>query len=239
MWALYREIVALQREIYLAFGDRIDRFASTGDWGVLAGLSAVGDRVRGRPCPDAGAQQGCAGDLPDRVDSQHTSRSGNLAGPVMRPCIHVGDHRARRAPILATLSRGLLGLIGLWMLWQGMRDATHQHAGQGLAAGLIPCPLTLFVMTFAVTRGVGKAGMALAVVMIVGVSLVLATVALAAVLFRQQLLRLLASRPRVVERVSRAIQVTAGAILVAIALNVVVGDYPTRGYATIHRCLIV
>lgn len=33
-------------------------------------------------------------------------------------------------------------------------------------------------------------------------------------------------------------QVTAGGILVAIALNVVMGDYPTRGYAA-YQCLIV
>lgn len=141
------------------------------------------------------------------------------------PLVSVTFASVGSAPILATLSRGLLGLIGLWMLWQGVRGASHQHAGQGLAAGLaaglIPCPLTLFIMTFAATHGVPEAGVAFAVVMIVGVGLVLATVALVAVLFRQQAIRLLASRPRVIDRVTRTIQVTAGAILVAIGLNTV------------------
>lgn len=93
----------------------------------------------------------------------------------------------------------------------------------GFAAGLIPCPLTLFVMTFAISRGVPEAGVAFAAVMMIGVALVLGTVALAAVLFRQQLLRLLAMRPRAVDIVTRAIQIIAGLILVAVALNAIRG----------------
>ena len=58
--------------------------------------------------------------------------------------------------------------------------------------------------------------------MILGVALVLAAVALAAILFRQQLLRLLSSRPKLVDRVTRAIQIGAGLILAAVALNALV-----------------
>ncbi len=93
----------------------------------------------------------------------------------------------------------------------------------GFAAGLIPCPLTLFVMTFATSRGVPEAGVAFAAVMMIGVALVLGTVALAAVLFRQQLLRLLATRPRAVDIVTRTIQIVAGLVLVAVALNAIRG----------------
>ncbi|UYN96429.1 MAG: sulfite exporter TauE/SafE family protein [Enhydrobacter sp.] len=68
--------------------------------------------------------------------------------------------------MLEDLSRGLLGVIGLWMLWRASRRANHAHgvgegAAVGFMAGLIPCPLTLFVMTFAITRGVPEAGIAL------------------------------------------------------------------------------
>jgi ABC-type nickel/cobalt efflux system permease component RcnA len=91
----------------------------------------------------------------------------------------------------------------------------------GFMAGLIPCPLTLFVMTFAISRGVPQAGVAFATVMMIGVALVLCAVALVAVLFRQQLLRLLAARPRAVDVVTRAIQITAGLILIAVAWNAI------------------
>jgi ABC-type nickel/cobalt efflux system permease component RcnA len=59
--------------------------------------------------------------------------------------------------------------------------------------------------------------------MMIGVLLVLSAVALAAVLFRRQLLRLLAARLRVVEAVTRTIQVTAGLILAAVAWNAITG----------------
>ena len=58
--------------------------------------------------------------------------------------------------------------------------------------------------------------------MTLGVALVLAAVALAAILLRQQLLRLLSSRPKLVDRVTRAIQIVAGLILAAVALNALV-----------------
>ena len=50
--------------------------------------------------------------------------------------------------------------------------------------------------------------------------MVLAAVAVAAVLFRQELLRLLSSRPKLVDRITRLIQVVAGLILAAVAFNV-------------------
>lgn len=142
------------------------------------------------------------------------------------PLVSVALGSVGRAPLLEDISRGLLGVIGLWMLWQGLRGTGHAHGhgvAAGFAAGLIPCPLTLFVMTFAITRGVPEAGVAFAAVMMIGVALVLGTVALAAVLFRQQLLRLLAMRPRAVDIVTRAIQIIAGLILVAVALNAIRG----------------
>jgi ABC-type nickel/cobalt efflux system permease component RcnA len=88
---------------------------------------------------------------------------------------------------------------------------------------MIPCPLTLFVMTTAISRGVPEAGVAFAAVMVIGVALVLATVALAAaaVLFRRQLLRLLATGHRVVDTTTGSLQVVSGLIFVAVAWNAV------------------
>lgn len=111
------------------------------------------------------------------------------------------------------------------MLWQGFRRGGHAHSqgiAAGVSAGLIPCPLTLFVMTFAISRDVPEAGVAFAAVMMMGVAIVLGSVALAAVIFRQQLLRLLKTRPGAVDTATRAIQVVAGLFLVKVAWNAIV-----------------
>lgn len=240
IWEIYFQLAALQREIYLAFGDRIGQFASTGDWGLLAAYLPMGIVFGAAHALTPGHSKavlatyltGSTATIPRGLaislvlSSVHVSMSVIIVLAAL-PLMSVSLGSVSSAPLLENLSRGLLGVIGLWMLWQGVRGAAHQHAGQGLAAGfaagLIPCPLTLFVMTFAVTRGVPEAGVAFAFVMIIGVGLVLATVALAAVLFRQQLIRLLASRPKVVDRVTRTIQSAAGIILVIVAFNVIAG----------------
>lgn len=144
------------------------------------------------------------------------------------PLVSVALGSVGRAPLLEDISRGLLGVIGLWMLWQGFRGEHHHHHGNregslvGFMAGLIPCPLTLFVMTFAITRGVPQAGVAFAVTMMLGVAATLSVVALAAVFFRQQLVSLLETRPRVVDAITRTIQVLAGLVLVMVAWNAIV-----------------
>lgn len=240
IWEIYFQLAALQREIYLAFGDRIGQFAATGDWGLLVAYLPMGIVFGAAHALTPGHSKavlatyltGSTATIPRGLaislvlSSVHVSMSVIIVLAAL-PLVSVSLGSVGSAPLLENLSRGLLGVIGLWMLWQGIRGAAHQHAGQGLAAGfaagLIPCPLTLFVMTFAVTRGVPEAGVAFAFVMIIGVGLVLATVALAAVLFRQQLIRLLASRPKMVDRVTRTIQVTAGVILVIVAFNVIAG----------------
>lgn len=52
----------------------------------------------------------------------------------------------------------------LWSAFRPRRDHGHTHRSLafGLAAGLVPCPLTLFVMTMAIGRGAPAAGLAFA-----------------------------------------------------------------------------
>ncbi|PLU16679.1 ABC transporter permease, partial [Sinorhizobium medicae] len=89
----------------------------------------------------------------------------------------------------------------------------------GFMAGLIPCPLTLFVMTFAMSRGVPEAGIMFALVMMTGVALTLSGVALATVFFRRRMERLLADHHQLLARASKAIEAAAGGILVAVAIH--------------------
>lgn len=56
------------------------------------------------------------------------------------------------------------------MLVRAWRGARHQHR-EGLmveaVAGLVPCPLTLFAMFYAMARGVPEAGLAFALAMMI------------------------------------------------------------------------
>src|SRR3954465_8416142 len=70
---------------------------------------------------------------------------------------------AGRAPLLEDLSRGLLAVIGLWLVVPTLRKQPHLHPHReglmvGVVAGLIPCPLTLFTMFFSPSRGGPAAG---------------------------------------------------------------------------------
>jgi ABC-type nickel/cobalt efflux system permease component RcnA len=240
MMGLLQELVAIQREIYLAFADRIGNFAETGDWQLLAAYLPMGIVFGAVHALTPGHSKavlaiyltGSTATLPRALVASLALSFTHVTMSVLialfsLPLVSVALGSVGRAPLLENLSRGLLGLIGLWMLWQAFRGTGYSHGREGslvgFMAGLIPCPLTLFVMTFAISRGVPQAGVAFAAVMMIGVLLVLSAVALAAVLFRRQLLRLLAARLRVVEAVTRTIQVTAGLILAAVAWNAIAG----------------
>jgi nickel/cobalt transporter (NicO) family protein len=131
------------------------------------------------------------------------------------PVVTMARGEAGRAPVLEDISRVLLGLSGLWLIWQGLRGHDHGADGRwfGVAAGLIPCPLALFVMTFAAAKGVTIAGIGFAVMTMLGVTLVLAAVALAASTLGRGLLAL----SKGAALVSRGALVITGLALLAAA----------------------
>ena len=100
---------------------------------------------------------------------------------------------AGRAPSLEWTSRLILVAIGLWLIFRAIRAKPHVH-GEGIAAGfiagLIPCPLTLFVMTFALSRGAPEAGLAFSVSMLLGVAAILGAVAVVSAIARNSLVHL-------------------------------------------------
>lgn len=238
---LFQEAVSVQRDIYLAFAGRIRTFAETGDWWQLAVFLPMGivfgavhamtpghsklvlaTYLAGSP---AKARQALGVSL--LLSFVHVSMAVAIALLAL-PLVSVALGSVGRAPMLEDLSRGLLGLIGLWMIWQALRPPAHSHTtGQNTAfaimSGLIPCPLTLFVMTFAITRKVPEAGVAFAVVMMIGVAATLSLVALAAISFRAGMMRLFDERPLLFHRTGAALQIIAGLVLLAIAVNEILG----------------
>jgi nickel/cobalt exporter len=230
-------VIEVQRDIYLAFAGHIRTFAEDGSWGALADFLPMGivfgavhamtpghsKSVLATYLTGSSAGLGRSLTVSLVLSFTHVT-SAVLIALLSLPLVSVALGSVGRAPVLEDISRGLLGLIGAWMLWRAFRHPVHVHGDQegiavGIMAGLIPCPLTLFVMTFAMIRGVPEAGIAFAVTMMAGVALTLSAVALVTVFFRSQLVNLLKSRPKLVAVVTRSIEAVAGAVLVAVALH--------------------
>jgi nickel/cobalt transporter (NicO) family protein len=128
---------------------------------------------------------------------------------------------AGRAPALEWTSRLVLAAIGLWLIYRAIRARPHVH-GEGIAAGfiagLIPCPLTLFVMTLALSRGVPEAGLAFSVSMLLGVAVILGAVGVFSAVARNSLAHLFENHGKAIAGVSRGLDVLAGTALASIAL---------------------
>jgi nickel/cobalt transporter (NicO) family protein len=95
---------------------------------------------------------------------------------------------AGRAPALEHASQALIVLFGLWLLWRALRPHSHGHdrSGPALAfvTGLVPCPLTTFIMTYAVANGLFASGLILAGTFAAGMVVTVAAFPLLAVLLR-------------------------------------------------------
>lgn len=234
---MLQDLISFQREIYLAFANQINAFANGGGWsafliylpmGILFGAAhaltpghskaVLATYLAGSP---SGFLRGLGVSL--ALSFTHVTMSVVIA-LLSLPLVSITLGSVGRAPMLEDVSRGLLGLIGLWMLYRAFRHSPHHHdRAEGMAfgfmAGLIPCPLTLFVMTFAISREVPQAGVAFAVTMMIGVALVLSLVALATILFRQRVVHLIEGRPMLLDRISRTVEGLVGLTLMTVAMR--------------------
>lgn len=234
---MFQALVEVQRDIYLALAEHIKAFAAGGGWasflaflplGIVFG--AVHAMTPGHSKSIlatylAGSSANIGKGLVTAVALSFTHVTMAIAiAWFSLPLVSRMLGSAGDTPALENLSRGLLGLIGLWMLWSAAFRSHHAHGDKeglavGMMAGLIPCPLTLFVMSFAMSRGVPVAGVLFAVVMMLGVAVTLCTTAVVAVLFRQQLARFLRERPRLIAGVSKSIEAVAGLVLTYVAIR--------------------
>jgi ABC-type nickel/cobalt efflux system permease component RcnA len=142
---------------------------------------------------------------------------------------------AGRAPSLELLSRGLLAVIGVWLILRALyRHPDHSRGHRlgltvGMVAGLVPCPLTLYAMVLAVSRGVPEAGIVFAIAMVLGVGLTLGAVALVTVLVRGWAVQVSARHGASIALLSRGLDATAGALLLAIGAYTLWGILASPG----------
>lgn len=230
-------LAEIQRDIYFDFADRKRVIAETDDWTLLAAylpmgivFGAVHALTPGHSKTVLAAYLTASTATPARglmvsiaLSVTHVTMSV-LIVLLSLPLIERTIGSVGNAPLLEDISRGAIGLIGLWMLWQAARRSGQAHdieqgTAFGFLAGLIPCPLTLAVMTFAVARGVTAAGLAFAVVMMMGVALTLSGVAVASILFRRKILRLIEHNPSWFSRITQCLNIMAGVFLIGIAFT--------------------
>jgi nickel/cobalt exporter len=233
----WQQIIEFQREIYLAFADQIKSFAGGGGWLAFLAFLPMGIAFGAVHALTPGHSKSVlatylTGSSMKAYRALQVSMALSFTHVTMAvvitllalPLVSHSFGDAGSAPALQALRRGLLGVIGLWMLGNALFRRAHTHSSSegvvvGFMAGLIPCPLTLFVMTFSMIHQVVITGILFAVSMMIGVCVTLCAVALLSVAFREQLARLLRTRRRLLAATSKTIEAAAGAILLAVAIH--------------------
>ena len=100
-----------------------------------------------------------------------------------------------RTPQFETASGLLIAIIGAFLLWRSLRSDHNAHSQDGktlaFVTGMIPCPLTTFIMSYALARGMLAAGLAVTAAMTVGMIATIGGIALAAAFARERFMGLL------------------------------------------------
>ncbi len=232
---LFHQAIELQQAIYVSVQQRISAFAETGDWSNLATflptvlvLGAVHAATPGHnktvlATYFVGSRSGLGRSIAiSFVMSLTHVATAVIIVLLAIPVVRITLGAAGETPFLMYLSRSALIAFGFWLIYRGFRPkrADSHSAGEGwlvgFASGLVPCPLTLFAMSYAVVKGVTVAGLAFAATMMVGILATTSLVALAAVGAGQHADYLLGERAA---RRMRYVQIAAGVLLIAISLS--------------------
>src|SRR5262249_16122208 len=116
-----------------------------------------------------------------------------------------------RTPQFEFASGAMVALIGALPFWRSTRSDhdTHQRDGRTLAfvTGMIPCPLTTFIMSYALARGLLGAGLAVTAAMALGMIATIGGIALGAAFARDRFMALLARTESWRHHVGRLLEV--------------------------------
>ena len=127
-----------------------------------------------------------------------------------------------RTPQFELASGVFVVLIGAYLLWRALRRAAVQETrgespqkGRTLAfvTGLVPCPLTTFIMSYALARGLLAAGLAVVAAMAAGMVFTIAAVAVLATLSRERLLSFFSRTEGTRRWLGRAFEVGGAALI--------------------------
>jgi ABC-type nickel/cobalt efflux system permease component RcnA len=236
-------LVDLQTTIHHAMGDHVSSFARRRDWSALLAVLPVGILFGAVHALTPGHNKLI---LATYAAGNRLALLRAVFVSMVMTITHIGSAvilalvgstlisrtlvGAGRAPAIEATSHILLIAIGAWMIWSAVSRNGHGHGnhhGQGiafgLAAGLIPCPLTLFVMVFALANAVPEAGLVFAATMIVGVGGILTMTGIVASLAGRHAASWLEHHDRTVYRVGKVAQVITGMAIGGLAIVELIG----------------
>jgi ABC-type nickel/cobalt efflux system permease component RcnA len=122
-----------------------------------------------------------------------------------------------RTPAFETASAALIALIGAYLVWRSMCPMPHGPARDGrmlaIVTGLVPCPLTTFILTYALASNKLAQGLLAVGGMLAGVIVTIVSFAVAAILARDRLMSVLTRTERLRGTLGRGLE-TLGALAV-------------------------
>jgi nickel/cobalt transporter (NicO) family protein len=228
-------MIELQRWLYENASLALKGFASTADFGALAGglaFAVVFGFVHAL-MPGHGKIA---------LVSYYLGRPSRMLGGVVTSAIliltHVGSavvlvlagfavlrHTLAgvgRAPAFEAASAILVIAIGIWLFVRALRHS-HSHTETGsralaFATGLVPCPLTTFIMVYASSRGIVGAGLLLTGAMALGMIATILLFVGSAIFLRERALGFLVRTATMRERLGRVLE--GGSAVAVIAFGV-------------------
>jgi len=135
---------------------------------------------------------------------------------------------AGRAPAFETTSAAFIILVGIWLLYNAVRHRHDDFRSQNgtmlaVAAGLVPCPLTTFIMVYAVTNNMIAVGLLFTASMALGMVATIAIFATATVFLRHRILHFLESTTGIRERTGQALEIVSAAAIIGFGLWLLTG----------------
>lgn len=129
---------------------------------------------------------------------------------------------AGRAPAFETASALLIIATGLFLLWRTARPHLHSHASDGkmlaFVTGLVPCPLTTFILTYAIAKHQLAVGFATVAAMAIGVIATIASFAVAAVFARGRFMAVLANTEWLRLRVGHGFELAGACAVIVLGI---------------------
>ena len=136
-----------------------------------------------------------------------------------------------RTPQFETASGVLIAVIGAFLLWRSLRSDHDAHTQDGktlaFVTGMIPCPLTTFIISYALARGMLAAGLVVTAAMTVGMIATIGGIALAAAFARDRFMGLLARTESWRHRVGAVLEVGGSVMVLMFGLWIVLRSLST------------